>query len=90
MGKTGIQYVRRTEHVRCFGDVARLRWFGHIQRRDSKYVNSRILRLQLADRRSRGRQRKFMDVEKIDMKLAGLREEDAGKLVIWEYIMWPM
>lgn len=46
--------------------------------------------MQLAGRRTRGRQRKFMDVEKIDMKLAGLREEDAGKLVIWEYSMWPM
>lgn len=72
------------------GDVASLRWFGHIQRRDSKYVNSRILRLQLAGRRTRGRQRKFIDVEKIYMKLAGLREEDAGKLVTWEYSMWPM
>lgn len=77
MGQTRIQYVRRTEHVRCFGDVARLRWFGHI--------HGRILRLQLAGRRTRGRQREFMDVEKIDMKLAGLREEDAGDLVRWEY-----
>ena len=36
-----------------------------------------MMRLELKGRRSRGRpKRRFMDVEKEDMKLAGVREED--------------
>lgn len=76
VSNTRSQYVRRTEHVRCFGDEeARMRRFGHVQRQDIEYIISRILRLRLAGRRTRGRQKTFMDVEKIDMKVAGLRED---------------
>ena len=38
----------------CFGDKARearLRWFGHVQRRDSEYIVRRMLRLELPGRR---------------------------------------
>ena len=34
-------YIRGTEHVRCFGEKVREtrpRWFGHVQRRDSEYI----------------------------------------------------
>ena len=68
-------------HVGCFGDKvrgARLRWFAHVQRRDSEFISSRILRLELPGRRSRGRpKRRFMDAVKQDVKLVGTREEDA-------------
>ena len=68
-------------HVRCFGEKVReaiLRWFEHVQRRDSKYFGRRMMRLELPDRRPRGRQKgKFMDVVKEGIKLVGVREEDA-------------
>ncbi|KAK2902094.1 hypothetical protein Q8A73_011840 [Channa argus] len=58
--------IRGTAHVRCFGDKvreARLRWFGHVQRRHCEYIGRRMLRLELPGRRSRGRpKRRFMDV----------------------------
>ena len=34
---------------------ARLRWFGHVQRRDSGYIGRRILKMELPGRRQRGR-----------------------------------
>ena len=35
------KHIKRTAHVGHFGEKvrdARLRWFGHLQRRDSKYI----------------------------------------------------
>ena len=66
----------------------RLRWFGHVQRRDSEYISGRMMRLELPGRRSRGRpKRRFMDVVKEDMKLVGVREEDADDRVRWRWMI---
>lgn len=68
-------------YVRSCGDkvrVSRLRWFGHVQRRDSEFIGRSMQRLELPCRRPRERQnRRFMDVVKEDMKLVGVKEEDA-------------
>ena len=54
-----------------------MRWFGQVQRRN-EYIARRVMRLELPGRRSRGRlKRRFVDVVKEDMKLVGVREEDA-------------
>ncbi|KAK3558466.1 hypothetical protein QTP86_018118 [Hemibagrus guttatus] len=40
------EYIRGTAHVGCLGDKvreARLRWFGHVQRRESEYIGRRML-----------------------------------------------
>ncbi|KAK3511474.1 hypothetical protein QTP70_008953 [Hemibagrus guttatus] len=40
------EYIRGTAHVGRLGDKvreARLRWFGHVQRRDSEYIGRRML-----------------------------------------------
>ncbi|KAF7649010.1 hypothetical protein LDENG_00148580 [Lucifuga dentata] len=82
---------RQSAHVRCFGDKvreARLRWFGHVQRRDSEHIGRRMLRLELPGRRPRGRpKRRFMDVVKEDMKLVGVREEEAEDRVRWRQMI---
>ena len=55
-----------------------MRWFGHVQRRNSEYIDRRMMKLEAPGRRSRGRpKRRFMDAVKEDMSLVGVREEDA-------------
>ncbi|KAK3532754.1 hypothetical protein QTP86_028122 [Hemibagrus guttatus] len=44
------EYIRGTAHVGCLGDKvreARLRWFGHVQRRESEYIGRRMLDMEL-------------------------------------------
>ncbi|KAK3512523.1 hypothetical protein QTP70_015648 [Hemibagrus guttatus] len=60
------EYIRGTAHVGRLGDKvreARLRWFGHVQRRESEYIGRRMLDMELPGRRQRGRpKRRYMDV----------------------------
>ncbi|KAK3517159.1 hypothetical protein QTP86_003882 [Hemibagrus guttatus] len=52
------EYIRGTAHVGRLGDKvreARLRWFGHVQRRESEYIGRRMLDMKLPGRRQRGR-----------------------------------
>ena len=85
------EYIRGTAHVRGFGDKvreARLRWFGHVQRRDSEHIGRRMLSFELPGRRPRGRpKRRFMDVVKEDMKVVGVREEDAKDRARWRQLI---
>ena len=54
--------------------MSRLRWFGHVQRRESECIGRVMTRLE---------QKRFMDVVKEDMKLVDVREEDAEDRVRW-------
>lgn len=91
MDRIRNEYIRGTAHVRGFGDKvreARLRWFGHVQRRDNDYIGRRMLSFELPGRRPRGRpRRRFMDVVKEDMKVVGAREEDAEDRVRWRQLI---
>ncbi|KAK3542112.1 hypothetical protein QTP86_015540, partial [Hemibagrus guttatus] len=52
------EYIRGTAHVGRLGDKvreARLRWFGHVQRREREYIGRRMLDMKLPGRRQRGR-----------------------------------
>ncbi|KAF7711788.1 hypothetical protein HF521_000799, partial [Silurus meridionalis] len=77
-------FIRGTVHVRRFGDKvreARLRWFGHVQRRDMGYISRRMLRMKPPGRRKRGRpRRRFIDVVKEDMQV---KEADVADRVVW-------
>ena len=47
--------------------VARLRWFGHVLRKDAGYIGRRMLPIELPGQRSRGRpKRSFMDAVRED------------------------
>ncbi|KAK3534394.1 hypothetical protein QTP86_014422 [Hemibagrus guttatus] len=75
------EYIRGTAHVGRLGDKvreARLRWFGHVQRRESEYIGRRMLDMELPGRRQRGKpKRRYMEVTNEDMKLVGASVEDA-------------
>ncbi|KAK3563338.1 hypothetical protein QTP86_021817, partial [Hemibagrus guttatus] len=82
------EYIRGTAHVGCLGDKvreARLRWFGHVQRRESEYIGRRMLDMKLPGRRQRGKgpKRRYMDGINEDMKLVGASVEDAEDRDRW-------
>ena len=69
------EYIRRTAKVEQLGmkmREGRLRWYGHVMRRDQEYVGRKMMETEIPGKRRRGRQkRRFIDVVK----------EDMGKLV---------
>ena len=81
------EFIRGTAHVGKFREKvreARLRWFGHVLRRDRGYIGQRMLRMELPGKRRRGRpKRRFRDVVQEDMKAVGAREEDARDRARW-------
>ncbi|KAK3555065.1 hypothetical protein QTP86_007988 [Hemibagrus guttatus] len=81
------EYIRGTAHAGHLGDKvreARLRWFGHVQRRESEYIGRRMLDMELPGRRQRGRpKRRYMDGINEDMKLVGASVEDAEDRDRW-------
>ena len=82
MDKIRNEYIRGTAQVGKFGEKtreARLRWYGHLRRKDDGYIGRRMLRMELPGKRKRGRpKRRFMDVVKEDMAEVEVTEEDTG------------
>ena len=91
MDRIRNEHIRGTTHVGDLGSKvreARLRWFGHVHRREREYIGKRMLSLELPGRRPRGRpKRRYMDVVREDMKVAGLREEKAWDRVSWRKLI---
>ena len=63
---------------------ARLRWYGHVLRREEEYVGRRMLEFELPGRRRRGRpRRRYLDVVKSDMEAVGVSVQDAQDRTVW-------
>ena len=63
------------EHLR----QKRLRWFGHIARRDEEVEVKKVFELKIEGRRKRGRPvKQWIDVIEEDMKKRGVMQQDAG------------
>ena len=63
------------EHLR----QKRLRWFGHIVRRDEKVERKKVLELKIEGQRKRGRPvKEWIDMVEEDMKKTGVVQQDAG------------
>lgn len=57
-----------------------------MQRRDSRYVGERMLKMELLSRRKRGkRQTTFMDI--VEIKEVGVTEEDVRDRVRWRQLI---
>ena len=65
---------------------ARLRWYGHVLRKDDGYIGRRMLRMELPGKRKRGRpKRRFVDVVKEDMAEVEVTKEDTEDRSIWRW-----
>ena len=63
------------EHLR----QKRLRWFGHIARRDEEVEIKNVLELKIEGQKKRGRPvKRRIDVVEEDMKKRGVVQQDAG------------
>ena len=66
----------------------RLRWHGHVMRRDQEYVGRRMMEMELPGRRRRGRpRRRFLDMLKEDMEEVGAKETDVEDRMAWRKII---
>ena len=73
------EYIRRTVKIEQLGmkmREGRLRWYGHVMRRDQEYVGRKMMEMELPGRRKRGRPKRFLDVVKEDMGEFGAKETD--------------
>ena len=74
------EYVRGTAKIAKVGDKlwnARLRWQGHVKRREEDYMRKRTMAMAVPGRRKRGRRRRrWMDLVREDMEMVGAREGD--------------
>ena len=89
MDKIRNEYIRGTAQVGRVGEKtreARLRWYGHVRRKDDGYIGRRMLRMELPGKRKRGRpKRRFMDVVKEDMAEVEVTEEDTEDRSNWRW-----
>ena len=66
----------------------RLRWYGHVIRRDKEYVGRKMIEMELPGKRKRGRpKRRFLNLVKEDMREVGAKEIDVEDRMVWRQII---
>ena len=96
MGVTRKDKIRN-EHIRSTVKVeqlgmkmreGRLRWYGHVMRRDQEYVGKKMMEMELAGKRKRGRpNRRFLDALKEDMREVGVKKSDVEDRKMWRMMI---
>ena len=96
MGVTRKDKIRN-EHIRSTVKVerlgmemreGRLRWYGHVMRRDQEYVGRKMMEMELPGKRRRGRpKRRFLDIVKEDMGEVGVKEMDVEDRKMWRMMI---
>ena len=83
--------IRSTVKVERLGmkmKEGRLRWYGHVMRRDQEYVGRKMMKIELPGKRKRGRsKRRFLDVVKEDMGEVGAKETDVEDRKMWRMMI---
>ena len=81
------EYIRSTVKVGRLGikvREGRLRWYGHVMRRDHEYVGRKMMEMELPGKRKRGRpKRRSLDLVKEDMGKVGVKETDVEDRTVW-------
>ena len=82
------EYITGTVKVEQLGmkmRKSRLRWYGHVMRRDQEYIGRKMMKMELPGKRKRERpKRRFLDVVKEDMGEVGAREMDIENRKFWK------
>ena len=66
----------------------KLRWYGHVMRRDQEYVGRKMMEMELPRKRKRGRPKKrFLDALKEDMGEVGAKETNVENMTAWRLII---
>ena len=66
----------------------RLRWNGHVMRRDQEYVGRKMMEMELRGKRKRGRpKRRFSVVVKEDMGEVGVKKTDVEDRTVWRMMI---
>ena len=82
--------VRGPSKIVKLGDKlrnARLRWYGHVKRREEDNVRKKMMEMVVPGRRKRGRPRRWwMDLVRKDMERVGAREGDEVDRVKWRIL----
>ena len=85
------EYIRSTVKVEQLGmkmREGRLRWYGHVMRRDQEYVGRKMMEMELPGERRRGRpKRRFLDAVKEDMQEVGVKETDVEDRKMWRMMI---
>ena len=85
------EYIRSTVKVERLGmkmREGRLRWYGHVMRRDQEYVGRKMMEMELPGKRKRGRpKRRILDVVKKYMGEVGAKETDVEDRKVWRMMI---
>ena len=85
------EYIRSTVKVELLGmkmREGRLRWYGHVMRRDQEYVGIKMMEMELPGKRRRGRPKRiFVDVVKEDMGEVGAKEMNVEDKKVWRMMI---
>ena len=83
------EFIRGTVKVERLGmkmREGRLRWYGHVMRRDQEYLGRKIIEIELKEPGKRKRERskkRFLVVVKEDTREVGAKETDIGNRTVW-------
>ena len=67
---------------------SRLKWYGHVLRREQEYVGNRVTVMEVLGKRRRGRpKRRWLDNIKTDLSERGLSGEEAQGRVQWRHVI---
>ena len=84
------EYNRDTVKVERLGMKMRegkLRWYGHVMRRNQEYVGRKMMEVKLPGRRRERPKKKILDVVKEDMREVGAKETDVENRMVWRKII---
>ena len=83
-----IRSTVKVERLRMKKTEVRLRWYGHVMRRDQEYVERKMMEMELPGKRKRGRpKRRFLDVVKEDMVEVGAKETAIEDRKMWRMMI---